>query len=187
MQLNKVFKEFLSVEFVKRGVFFGLLFFCLIFAMPAQASTEIPVRLKIPKIKLDIALESVGLTSKGAVDVSKGLGNAGWYNLGPRPGEDGSALITGHFGRLKNGKMGVFTNLNKLKQGDKLSTKDKDGVVTTFVVREVKKYNMQDDATEVFFANDDGSHLNIVTCEGIWNKVTKSYSNRLVVFADKEV
>lgn len=160
--------------------------FFLIFSLPAEASSGIPKRIKIPKIKVDIALESVGLDPDGVVGVAEGLGNAAWYNLGVRPGDNGSAVINGHYGRLRNGKMGVFTNLNKLRKGDKIYVKDKDGLTTTFVVRKIRKYDLKADATEVFYANDDNSHLNIVTCDGIWNKITKNYPNRLVVFADKE-
>lgn len=160
--------------------------FSLVFSLPVQASSGIPTRIKIPKIKVNIALESVGLNPDGAVGVAKSLGNAAWYNLGTRPGGSGSAVINGHYGRLKNGKMGVFTNLSKLRKGDKIFTTDHKGLSTTFVVREIRKYDLKEDATEVFYANDDNSHLNIVTCVGVWNKNTKTYSNRLVVFADKK-
>jgi hypothetical protein len=37
----------------------------------------------------------------------------------------------------------------------------------------------------VFASNDGGAHLNLITCAGEWNKGKKSYSERLVVFADK--
>jgi hypothetical protein len=30
-------------------------------------------------------------------------------------------------------------------------------------------------------------HLNLITCGGVWDKVGKSYSNRIVVFADMEI
>lgn len=158
----------------------------LVVSSPVQASSGVPTRIKIPKIKVDIALESVGLNPDGVVGVAKSLGNAAWYDLSSRPGDNGSAVINGHYGRLKNGKMGVFTNLNKLRKGDKISTTDSEGLSTTFVVREIRKYDLKEDATEVFYANDDNSHLNIVTCIGVWNKITKTYSNRLVIFADKE-
>lgn len=158
----------------------------LIFSLPAQASSGIPTRIKIPKIKVDVALESVGLNPDGVLGVAKSFGNAAWYNLGVRPGDNGSAVINGHYGYLKNGKIGVFTNLNKLRKGDKIYIKDDTGSTTTFIVREIRKYDLKANATEVFYANDNNSHLNIVTCEGIWNKITKSYSGRLVVFADKK-
>ena len=61
----------------------------LFFGLPAQASSGIPARIKIPKIKVDVALESVGLNPDGVVGVAKGLGNAAWYDLGVRPGDSG--------------------------------------------------------------------------------------------------
>lgn len=64
-----------------------------------------PVRLKIPKINIDAAIESVGLTPEGAMDVPKSHTNVAWFNLGPRPGEQGSAVINGHFGWWKNNQL----------------------------------------------------------------------------------
>jgi len=49
------------------------------------------------------------------MDVPKGLNNIGWFNLGPRPGENGNAVIDGHYGVWKNGKGAVFNNLHKLR------------------------------------------------------------------------
>lgn len=147
---------------------------------------SVPARLTIPKIKVNATLESVGLTSQGAVDVPKGPSNAAWFNRSPHPGDMGSAIITGHYGYWKNNLPTVFNNLVKLRQGDKLYVKDKQGITTTFVVRELKTYNQKDDVPEVFISSDGQAHLNLITCLGVWNKVTKSYPKRLVVFTDKE-
>jgi len=149
-------------------------------------SLGLPVRLKIPKIKLDARLESVGLTFDGAMEVPKGPSNAAWFNLGPRPGERGSAVIDGHFGRWKNGQPTVFNNLYKLRKGDKIYVKDKKGATVAFVVRELRSYGGSDDASDVFGSSDSRAHLNLITCEGVWDKVSKSYSKRLVVFTDRE-
>lgn len=146
----------------------------------------LPARLKIPKIKVDVALERVGLTADGAVGAPKGPINAAWYKLGPRPGEIGSAVITGHYGVWKSGIPTVFNNLDKLSPGDKLSVKDDRGIITTFVVREIKSYDPKAGAAEVFASGDGKAHLNLITCEGIWDKTAKSYPKRLVVFTDKE-
>lgn len=144
-----------------------------------------PIRLKIPKIKVNTTLEHVGLTSEGAMDIPKSPDKAAWFNLGPRPGEIGSAVIDGHYGVWKNGKKTVFNNLNKLRKGDKVYTIDEKGSVITFVVRESKSYNSEMDADDVFISGDGKSHLNLITCEGVWNKVTQSYPRRLVIFTDK--
>ncbi|MFA5024699.1 MAG: class F sortase [Patescibacteria group bacterium] len=151
-----------------------------------SVSSVLPTRLQIPKIKVNAVLESVGLTAQGAVGVPKGRVNAAWFNVGPRPGESGNAIITGHYGRWKDGVATVFNNLYKLKKGDKIYIKDKDGATVTFVVRGLKTYGPKDDASNVFIASDNKAHLNIITCVGAWNWVTKSYPKRLVVFTDKE-
>jgi len=161
--------------------------------LPADKQAQIlpipigePMRLKIPKINVDTAIEYVGLTSDGAVDVPKNPTNAAWFNLGPRPGNNGSAVITGHYGPWENGKESIFDNLHKLRKGDKLYIEDDKGVIISFVVRESRSYDPKADASDVFGSNDGKSHLNLITCEGVWNKDSKSYSKRLVVFTDKE-
>ncbi|MDP1709741.1 MAG: class F sortase, partial [Candidatus Komeilibacteria bacterium] len=64
----------------------------------------LPLRLKIPEINVDSVVEYVALTPDGAMDIPKNIGDVAWFNLGPRPGESGNAVIAGHFGRLKNGE-----------------------------------------------------------------------------------
>ncbi len=152
---------------------------------PEQMSFGLPLRLKIPKINVRAAFEYVGLTSQGAMDVPKNPINVAWFDLGQRPGEAGSAVVAGHYG-WKDGKASAFDNLYKLRKGDKLYVENDKGLTVSFVVREIKKYNYQADAPTVFGSSDGKSHLNLITCGGIWNKAKKSYSERLVVFADKE-
>lgn len=145
----------------------------------------LPVGLEIPKINLNANLEYVGLTPDQAIDTPENQNNAAWFELGPRPGENGNAIITGHYG-WKDKKPSAFDNLYKLRKGDKLYVRDDKGMVISFIVRESRRYNPETDASEVFVSNDGKPHLNLITCEGSWNKTTESYSKRLVVFADKE-
>lgn len=105
-----------------------------------------------------------------------------WYDPGTRPGEIGSAVIAGHYG-WKNGIQAVFDNLYTLRKGDILYVEDEKGVVTTFIVREIRTYDKNENASDVFFSSDGKAHLNLVTCKGVWNKDQESYSERLVVFA----
>ena len=73
-----------------------------------------------------------------------------------------------------------------MNQGDKIYIEDEKGKAITFVVREKRSYDPKADASEVFSSDDEASHLNLITCEGSWNKDSKSYPKRLVVFTDKE-
>jgi LPXTG-site transpeptidase (sortase) family protein len=150
-----------------------------------QKTPGLPVRLEIPKIGVNALFEHLGLTSQGVADTPKGPANVAWFNLGPRPGEKGSAVVTGHFGWW-NKTPAVFDNLNKLTKGDRIYVIDNKGATTTFMVRDIQTYNESEEAFGVFNSIDNKSHLNLITCQGTWNSSQMRYSDRLVVFADKE-
>lgn len=146
---------------------------------------SVPIRLTIPKINVDAFVETVSLAKDGAMDVPKGPNNTAWFDLGPRPGESGSAVIAGHSG-WKGGEPAVFDNLNKLNIGDKLYIEGKNGITAVFVIHKIKTYDLFTNPSDVFSSTDGKSHLNLITCNGIWDKVSKNSSGRLVVFADME-
>ena len=149
-------------------------------------SHGVPIRIRIPVISVDAVIESVGTTTKNEMDVPKDISHAAWFNRGPLPGDLGSAVIDGHYG-WKEGKSAVFDNLNKLKVGDKIYIEDDNGATISFVVRELKTFSDKEGAFNVFNSRDGKAHLNLITCGGVWNKLAKSYSKRIVVFTDKEV
>lgn len=150
-----------------------------------RESTGVPVRLKIASIDLDAPIEQVGLTADGLMDVPKHPFNTGWYELGPRPGEMGSAAIAGHVDWI-DGSAAVFADLNKVQVGDRVTVEDNTGAVVSFLVRDIRTYDAGADAADVFISDDGKAHLNIITCHGAWDKGSQQYSKRLVVFTDKE-
>jgi len=149
-----------------------------------QNSVGLPVRFKIPKIKVDAPVEQVGLASDGSMGVPINPMNTGWYKLGPRPGEVGSAVIAGHV-NWWSGAKGAFENLKDLNVGDLVTIQNDKGEVISFMVREIRSFDAGADADEVFNSTDGKSHLNLVTCEGVWIKSVGQYSSRLVVFTDR--
>jgi LPXTG-site transpeptidase (sortase) family protein len=151
----------------------------------AASNYGLPLRLKIPTINVDAALEQVGITPEGALGIPKNLTSAGWFSLGPRPGENGNAVIDGHYSQ-KASLPAVFDNLHQLIRGDKLYVQDEKGTSITFVVRQSRSYDPKADTSDVFRSTDGAAHLNLITCEGAWDEATKSYSKRLVIFADRE-
>ncbi|HUD05151.1 MAG TPA: class F sortase [Patescibacteria group bacterium] len=136
----------------------------------------------IPAVNVNAAIQNLGVTAKGAMKVPSNTTDVGWFELGPRPGEKGSAVIAGHFNN-ENGGAGVFINLYKLRKDDKLYIEDDKGTSIAFVVRESRIYN-PGYADEVF-GGTDSAHLNLITCDGVWDGTKKSFSKRLVVFTDK--
>ncbi|EKD43438.1 MAG: peptidase C60 sortase A and B [uncultured bacterium] len=150
-----------------------------------KPSFGLPLRLKIPIIGVDSAVEYVGLTVNGAMDTPKNQADVAWYQLGKRPGENGRAVIAGHYG-WKGKKESAFDNLYKLRTGDKIYVEDDEGYTIIFVVSGNRRYNKDVVASEVFTSTDGKAYLSLITCEGEWDKVSKSYPSRLVVFAEKE-
>lgn len=150
-----------------------------------EIQSGLPARLTIPRIGVSAVLEFVSLTTNGEMDVPKDPANVAWFDSGPRPGEEGSAVIAGHYG-WKDDLPAVFDDLSALQKGDPIYIEDENGVLTTFVVRELRSYGEDEDVPEVFGSIDGKAHLNLVTCEGVWDAISKSYSKRLVVFTDKK-
>ncbi len=142
-----------------------------------------PVNLKIPIIGVVSKVEHVGLTKDGAVDAPSGPKNVGWYNLGPRPGENGVAIIDGHSG-WKGNLPAVFDNLYKLRVDDKIYIEDSLGNILVFNVIKIKIYTPGEDYTDVFVPKSNGAYLNLITCSGLWNNIKKSSSDRLVIFTE---
>jgi hypothetical protein len=78
-------------------------------------SFGVPVRLRIPALNVEAPVVTVGLTEEGAMDSPEGAEDTGWYELGPRPGEQGSAVIAGHSG-YRTGPA-VFDDLEAVRAG----------------------------------------------------------------------
>ena len=147
-------------------------------------NSGLPVRIRIPAIQGDAAILPVGFAPDGAMGVPEDPSDVAWFKLGPKPGEIGSAVLAGHFG-WKDNIPAVFDDLKTLKVGDKIFIENAKGETITFDVQALRTFGEKGNAADVFSSNDGKAHLNLVTCEGVWNKTSKSYSERLVVFADK--
>jgi LPXTG-site transpeptidase (sortase) family protein len=143
------------------------------------------VRLRIPAIGVNAPVLPVGVEEGGEMGAPESPETLGWFDEGPRPGEVGSAVIDGHFG-WRGGVPAVFDHLSELVPGDRIYFDDGEGEIVSFLVTRLKSYGEHDDASEVFVSTDGRSHLNLITCQGAWDKARKSYSGRLVVFADRE-
>lgn len=145
---------------------------------------NVPTRITIPRINVVSNIESVGTTKDGAMDIPKSAENVAWFESGVRPGEVGNAVISGHYGK-KNNKISTFDYLHTLKKGDMVFIEDDNDNTIIFMVREVKRYPWKSKSDDVFISKDKKSHLNLITCEEVWDNESKSFSNRLVVFTDR--
>ena len=144
-----------------------------------------PVKFAIPSINVSANIEKIGLNENGAVGAPEGAFDVSWFDLGPRPGENGNALISGHSGIWKDGSHSIFDNLHTLKPGDIVYVSDDNGTDRSFIVQEMRVYDKNETVPELF-ASSDNAGLNIITCHGDWIKSEKTYSKRLVVFTQMQ-
>lgn len=152
-------------------------------AMPVPRA-GLPVKVKIPKIKVDANVEYVGLTADGAMDVPKNYDNTAWYQLGPRPGEQGNSAIAGHVDS-KTGKA-VFWDLKLLKSGDEIFVVGDDGIERKFVVKEVASYKRADAPLQKIFGSSTKKQLSVITCDpdSGFNRTTSEYGGNIVVYTE---
>ncbi|MEI7511204.1 MAG: class F sortase [Candidatus Peregrinibacteria bacterium] len=153
---------------------------------PQKKNLEPQIRLKIPKIQIDTVLESVGLTDTGAMGVPQNPAYAAWFTNGPSPGEIGNAVISGHSGAWGKHTKTVFNDLYQLQKGDLVYITNPKGEIIPFKVMDKKNYDHHADASEVFTPHDAKAHLNLITCEGVWDPVSQSYPQRLVIFTERK-
>lgn len=143
----------------------------------------IPKTIRISKIKVDAPVESVGLDAKKAMDVPKNSDNAGWYNLGVKPGEKGNAVLDGHLDK-SSGAPAIFWDVAKLEIGEKIIIEDENGKSTTFSVVKNTKYPYDNFPLQEVFGPTEKRMLNLISCNGVWNSKTHNYSQRTVVYAE---
>lgn len=148
-------------------------------AVKAPRWVGAPTRVQIPAIGVDEGLYGVGLKPDGAM-ATPDFGDAGWYDLGPRPGAAGPAVIVAHV----HGPAGddVFARLHELRPGDRISVRRTDGVAV-FVVDSVEQARKEALPTERIWNQTDQAVLRLITCGGTPDPVTRMYPDNTIVYA----
>lgn len=141
-----------------------------------------PESIKIPAIEVESKVEKVGLMNNGQMAVPKNFRITGWYQLGPKPGERGSAVIAGHVDD-KTGP-GVFFNLKELQKGDQVKITNNGGEQLVFEVVGKEIFPMDEAPVKDIFGYTSRRMLNLVTCTGPFDRSKGGHINRLVVYTE---
>jgi hypothetical protein len=148
------------------------------------ATTVPPARpvtgVHLPAIGVDAPVVPVGV-QPGTDDIEiPDIDHVGWYQLGPSPGQQGSAVLVGHVDG--DGRPGVFFDLGKLVPGDVVTVDFADGGRAEFRVvgrQQVAKAALPAD----LFARDGDPRLTLITCGGAFDSSTGHYVDNVVVVA----
>jgi sortase (surface protein transpeptidase) len=149
-----------------------------------EVARSIPVALHIPAIGVNVALSRLGLNANGTVQVPTDFQEPGWYQLGPSPGQIGSAVILGHVDSYLG--PAVFFELRSLRAGDRVNVNLADGVVVHFRVLAVEMYLKAQFPSLKVYASHGYSALQLVTCGGAFDTETRHYLSNVVVYTALE-
>ncbi len=141
---------------------------------------SVPVRLNIPAIGLKVPLSELGRNPDGTVEVPADFRQAGWYRLGPSPGQLGSAVILGHVDSYLG--PAVFFRLRYLRPGEHVNVTLADGVITHFVVRQIAMYPKTNFPGTLVYGSHGYSALQLITCGGVFDTNTRNYLSNVVVY-----
>lgn len=145
---------------------------------PGPAS---PTAVEIPSIGVRSELSELGLDGSGAIAAPSDYDVAGWFSLGPRPGQPGPAVIAGHVDSREG--PAVFYRLHELAPGDDVIVHRADGTTIRFTVTDAESYSKDAFPTESVYGPVPGPELRLVTCGGEFDRSRQQYRDNVVVYA----
>jgi hypothetical protein len=139
-----------------------------------------PVSIAIPAAGVDARVVPVGLRPDGAMEVPE-VDLAGWYRLGPRPGERGPAVIVGHVDSREG--PAVFYRLGRLRRGDRIVVGQGGGAAAAFAVERVERHPKEALPVGRIWSPTGQPVLRLITCGGSFDRSTGHYRDNVVVYA----
>ncbi|MFD9356899.1 class F sortase [Streptomyces sp. NPDC060031] len=139
-------------------------------------------RIRIPAIKVDAPVMTVGLDAQGYIDAPppQDPNLAGWYLNGISPGQSGSAVLVGHVDNAQG--PAVFYGLGSVQKGNHIEVERYDGRTAVFEVYGVEVFAKNAFPGARVYGDTGQPELRVITCGGGYSKA-KGYDGNVVVFA----
>ncbi len=153
-----------------------------------SVSDEYPKYLNIPKLDDQTRrIVRLGIDNNSVMETPNNIWDAGWYDGSSLPGTiNQSSLLVGHVSGPNSA--GIFYNLYRLIEGDKIRLTMGSGKVHTY--RVIAKKDVPDgnvDLKDYLKAPQDGkTGLTLMSADGEYNTASGQYDKRLAVFAIRE-
>ncbi len=145
-----------------------------------QVAAGRPVSITIPAVGVEARVVPVGLRPDRSMEVP-GVDQAGWYELGPRPGEAGPAVIVGHVDSRSG--PAVFFRLGQLRRGDRIVVGQAGGGSQSFLVERIERPAQEALPVERIWNRANQPLLRLITCGGSFDRSTGHYRDNIIVYA----
>jgi sortase (surface protein transpeptidase) len=144
-----------------------------------DARPAAPAWISIPRAGVESPVDSVGATQTGLT--LPALGRSGWWDGGPRPGEDGRAVIVGHLDSKKGPD--VFARVPELATGDSIVVRDHAGESHRYAVVGITRVRKAEFPTQDVYGPAPRPVLVLVTCGGPYDAAIGHYRDNVLVYA----
>lgn len=137
-----------------------------------------PVRISIPAAHVDAPVRPV--RARGETLEVPDVGTAGWFAGGPRPGEQGRAIVIGHLDTRRG--PGLFARVPELPPGTVVSVTDRRGGRHRYRVVGGAQVSKRRFPAEYVYGPADAPVLVLITCGGDWDPKT-GYEDNVLLYA----
>lgn len=152
-------------------------------AKPKVVVAKGPLTLSIAAIGTSAPVRTVGVTSKGDVDIPEQVGDVGWYRYSARiPASQGSTVLVGHVDSATQGK-GAFFRLRELTAGDRIVLRTDKARSYTYKVVSREQFPKKRINLEPYFSLTGSPRLSLITCGGSFDETVRSYRDNLIITA----
>lgn len=140
-----------------------------------------PVKLTIPALGVEAAVEPVGEAEDGAMATPTHPDDVAWWQLGPGMGVPGNVVFAAHVNW--DNRLRPFGLLHRLQEGDAIQVIDEQGRGFEYRVESSEWVRAEGAPLEEIFAQPDVPVITLITCGGEYIAARREYLDRLIVKA----
>lgn len=142
------------------------------------------VSIQAPRINIDAPVINLGVDPDGTMQSPSTPTDVAWYRFSAYPGNPGNAVFAGHLDFIRYGAA-VFYNLRQLQLGDEIMIRLADDTLYTYRVVSSRSFSSNDAPIEEIIGPTADEVVTLITCDGVFNTITRDYGQRLVVRAER--
>jgi len=137
-----------------------------------------PVRIRIPALGLDAAIEDTGYDSSHTMEIVPSADIISWLRESSIPSNDGNAILGGH--NKWKGKICPLYELDTLEIGEEMEIEYEDGLCLKFKLESVFVYALATAPAGLIMDVGGEARVTIITCKPPFNPRIGTSDNRIV-------
>jgi LPXTG-site transpeptidase (sortase) family protein len=150
----------------------------------AEAPVSAPVRIVIARIGVDAPVTVKGIDAEGVMEPPDGPEDVAWYGFTAQPGKGSNAVFSAHVDYRDYG-LAVFARLDDLRKGDLVEVRLADGSLFRYEVVLSRVYETVAAPAQDIVGPTSREVITLITCAGRFDEVSRQYSHRLMVRAER--